>query len=83
MNVKQAEKTERVKIRHGLRLAEGVKKPSGRSMPNKTRTAKLKIINGRGYYYEIWYTYDPETKTSKQHQKYLGKELPRGYRLIK
>ena len=84
MNVTVTEKTDQQKVRQGLPVNLALvylsKKKPGAKVPKR---ARMKIINGRGYFYELWHTYDPETKKSTQHQRYLGKSLPLGYRLIK
>lgn len=80
MNLTRTEKTGQPKIRHSLALPETRKKASQASKP---KTARLKIINGRPYYYAIENVWDREAKKCRQVQQYLGKELPRGYRLTK
>ena len=53
-----------------------------RPMP-KQPTARMKIINGRPYYYEVTNVWNAKEQRCHQKSKYLGKELPKGYRLIK
>ena len=80
MNVKTAEKAGPIKLGMVLALPE---LPEKHKRPKVPKTARLKIINGRGYFYSLEYIYDKATKECKQKQKYLGKTLPLGYRLVK
>ena len=80
MSVKIAEKTDRIKIRHPLALTDLQEK---HKQPRTPKTARLKIINGRPYYYEVVNVWDRKEQRCHQKSKYLGKELPKGYRLIK
>ncbi len=83
MSVTKAEKTDRQEIRHSSAIkAVGGKSPT-QPMPKKQPTARMKIINGRPYYYEITNVWSKKDQRCHQKSKYLGKELPRGYRLIK
>lgn len=83
MNVKTAEKTGPLEIRQSLGVTPEEIFPHVKPMPKKTPVARLKIINGRPYYYQIENIWDRKAQRCRQKSKYLGKELPRGYRLIK
>ena len=82
MSVVETPKTDRPGIRQSLRVVEQVKLPGRKPMP-KQPTARMKIINGRPYYYEVENIWDRKEQRCRQKSKYLGKELPKGYRLIK
>jgi len=52
-------------------------------MPKKPPVARLKIINNRPYYYQVTNKWDKKAQRCRQQSKYLGKQLPKGFRLIK
>ena len=78
----EEENTGQLKIRHSVALVGLPIKPDKQRMP-KQPTALLKIISGRPYYYEVVNVWDRKVQRCRQRSKYLGKELPKGYRLIK
>lgn len=82
MSVTEAEKFAGIGIRHTPALTTCQISDKCKPMP-KPKTARMKIVNGRGYFYEVWHEWNKETKVATQKQKYLGKTLPKGYRLIK
>lgn len=82
MNVTETEKPGQPEFRQSLALPVVGKKLPTQPMP-KQPTARMKVINGRPYYYEITNVWDPVEQRCRQKSKYLGKELPKGYRLIK
>jgi hypothetical protein len=79
-NQEQARNDE--KIRHSPHTTIRQKQRLKVTMP-KQPTARMKIINGRPYYYAIEYLWDKRKQRCHQINRYLGKGLPRGYRLIK
>ncbi len=83
MSVKVTEKTDRPEIRHSSAIKQFVQNGQTQPMPKKQPTARMKIINGRPYYYEITNVWSRKDQRCHQKSKYLGKELPYGYRLIK
>ncbi|MFH1925760.1 MAG: hypothetical protein ABIK32_04635 [Chloroflexota bacterium] len=80
MNVTGTEKTGQTEIRHTIAVPEVKVLAIHKGLP---KTARLKIINGRPYYYEITNVWSRADQRCHQKSKYLGKELPKGYRLIK
>jgi hypothetical protein len=82
MNVTETEKRGQPEFRHSLALTEIPVMPHKQPMP-KQPTARMKIINGRPYYYAITNVWDLGKQCCHQKSKYLGKELPKGYRLVK
>lgn len=82
MSVNNIEKKDRSEIRHSSALKSLHNIVQRKPMP-KQPTARLKIINGRPFYYEVTNIWDPIKQRCYQKSRYLGKELPKGYRLIK
>ncbi len=82
MNVNETENADQAEVRHSLALTDLPIMENRQRMP-KQKTARLKIIHGRPYYYEIENVWDRKAQRCHQKSKYLGKELPRGYRLTK
>jgi hypothetical protein len=82
MNVNETENTNQAEVRHTLAITDVPIRGNKQRMP-KQPTARMKIINGRPYYYEVENVWDRKEQRCRQKSKYLGKELPRGYRLIK
>jgi hypothetical protein len=82
MSVNKTDKRDRPEIRHSVAGDNRLNLVSKLTMP-KQPTARLKIINGRPYYYAIQYLWDKQKQKCHQINRYLGKELPKGYRLVK
>lgn len=82
VSVKETEKRGQLGIRHSLDINSVSDNSETQPMP-KQPTARMKVINGRPYYYAITNVWDPVEQRCRQHSKYLGKELPKGYRLVK
>ena len=83
MSVTDLIKTDNPEIRQSLAIVVRQKSGKPQPMPKKGKVARLKIINGRPYYYAIKNIWDRKAQRCRQKSKYLGKVLPRGYRLVK
>ena len=82
MNVNETENTDEAEIRHTLAMTDAPISSNKQPMP-KQPTARLKLINKRPFYYEVWNEWNAKEQRCRQRSRYLGKELPHGYRLIK
>jgi len=76
----EQQKTAGQEFRHSSGLP-GV--PQKRRKARVPKTARLKIINGRPYYYAIENIWLKDKQVCRQKNTYLGKTLPKGYRLVK
>ena len=82
MSVNEADNTDQSEIRHSVARDNLPNLVSKHTVP-KQPTARMKIINGRPYYYEVTNEWNAKEQRCRQRSRYLGKELPHGYRLIK